>query len=140
MYYMTYSEQTWCEDPGDGSDEQYSWEGGSGCAVTVRNLSLTKPSGEYVVIDPSRYGTVYDIEQVMAGQKAYVVIVVYQDGGTFGYYCEWRAVGLYATQEAAEAVRKQCEAENDTERAYRPWDGYFASLREARVEEMTLTP
>lgn len=113
----------WCEQPSGHVN------------VYPRSLHRSSRSGlDYERV--SATSVTYDFEEVQSGDTAYLVIVEYTDGGTFGYDGYWTVAGVYATQEGAERAVQRAEGDNDTEVRYRAWDGYFASLRDARVEPL----
>lgn len=141
MYALTFTEDSYVSSYGCSSDcdgcggwcEQDSYT----TNVHVGSLHRERRNlGGHYEITPDGYESVYDVEDVPVGDTAYLVICEYTDGGTFGYSGYWCVAGLYGDAERAEACRQKCESPNDTDRAYRPWDGYFASLGEARVEPM----
>ncbi len=141
MYALTFSETYHEDDPGCTEDHEHNWcEQPSGHVnVTVGSLHRERRDlGGHFEVKPGSYNLSYECEDVPIGSTAYLVIVEYTDGGTFGYDGYWTVAGLYATPEAAEACRAKCNGENDTARTYRPWDGYFASLGETRVEPMVV--
>lgn len=78
--------------------------------------------------------------EIAPGETAYVVIVTYTDGDTFGYSGYWACLGVFTTAESADETRKEAEKPNEYpfDKGYRPWDGYFASLESADVYPMTV--
>lgn len=142
MYALTFTESYYQDDPGCTQDHEHSWCDQPSGHVNVYPRSLHRERrnlGGHYEIAPDGYESVYEVEDVAVGETAYLVICEYTDGGTFGYDGYWCVAGLYASAERAEETRKRCEGENDIpSRAYRPWDGYFASLGQAYVEPMVV--
>jgi hypothetical protein len=142
MYALTYIEDCYEEDPGCTEDHEHSWceQPSYGLSVTLGTLHLHRRDlgGHYEVSEDS-YDTMYGVASVPIGSTAYVVVCEYIDGGTFGYSGYWCVAGVAATPEEADAIRKRCLDKNDLDvPVHRPWEGYFASLRDARVEPMTV--
>lgn len=143
IYYITAEERTWVEDPGEPDADRYDWHGGSGLDVRLTGIYASEPASErwgWWTASNRSYDSVYGVEEIAAGDPAYVLVVRYRGGDTFGYSGYWTPAGVFATREAAEAARHRAEGENDTDSAYRPWDGYFESLTEARIDELVMRP
>jgi hypothetical protein len=142
MYALTFTESYYQDSPGCTEDHECSWCEQPSGHVNVEPGSLHRERrnlGGHYQIAPDGYESVYEVQDVPVGAMAYLVVVEYTDGGTFGYDGYWCVPGLYSTPEEAEECRKRCEAPNDVPtRALRPWDGYFASLGSARVEPMVV--
>ncbi len=69
------------------------------------------------------------------GDGAYVVIVRYGSGSTFGRsFGEWHLVGVYDNENSAKEIEKSIE--NHTFEGYMPWVGYFESFESANVFAM----
>jgi hypothetical protein len=143
-YYLTYSERTYETDPPDRDGGEWSYRGGSGCDYTLKQLRLTKPMGEHLLLDTEdNFDLLYGAGEYEAGDEVWVVSVKYQDGDTFGHGEYWTVVALCDGPKEAGKVEKKCQASNnkgETHREYRPWDGYFASLLDVHVEPMILGP
>lgn len=139
-YYLTYSQQTYIDDPGEQSDEPYSWQGVSRVNVYPRALHRSEPTGEHVSISPDR--TVYAVDELSPGAVAFVVIANYQDGDTFGSSGYWEVAGVASTPEDAKKMAAAAEDERTAVRSadpsYRPWDGYFASLNSVEIVPMVV--
>lgn len=66
------------------------------------------------------------------GAVVYVPVALYYDGDTFGSSTFCKVLGVYATQEDADAAVKA--AEEVPEDTYSlPWHGYFAGLKSIEV-------
>lgn len=149
-YFLTVSERSWISDPGEDSDDRYAYRGHSECEATLRTLSLTKPNPEdayynYERIADDAYGIYYPpVREVPAEGTAYVILVHYTDGDTFGSSGYWCVPALVDTQERAreivEAIQGPQEADKLTRSRWRPWDGYFAGLSSVEVHEMVVQP
>jgi hypothetical protein len=70
-------------------------------------------------------------EEIYNASRAYLAVVRYSTGSTFGNtYGAWHIVGIALTREDAEKMLK--EAVED-EGGYKPWVGYFESLTDTEV-------
>lgn len=142
-YALIASTDEWEEDPGCTEDHEHSWCEQPSYALSVTPVSLhrerrTFRMGYELVHDREYSEALYGVADVAVGDTAFLLLIEYIDGGTFGYSGYWCCAGVFSTAEEAEAARKRAEGENDTARMYRPWDGYFASLRSAEVHPMTV--
>lgn len=143
MYALTYTEDHYLRYEGCREDHDHSWCDQDSYGVTVSVGGLHKDRRDfdrtgYLEVRQDAYDIVYAVEDVPVGGIAHVVIVTYTDGDTFGSNGYWTVGGVYASAEAAEACAARCRGANDSERAHRPWDGYFAGLDDVRVEAMTV--
>jgi hypothetical protein len=141
MYALIATTHEWLDSPGCSDDHEHSWCDQDSYALSVTPVSLHRarrnfPTTGYEAVNAD--SVTYDCADVAIGDTAYVVTVAYTDGGTFGYSGYWCVAGVYSTPEAAEACRKRCHGDNDTSSAYRPWDGYFASLRDCDVTPLVV--
>lgn len=132
--FVTYSEHTFVIIPPEEGDGPWLDQGSTGVDVTLNTLHRTPPQGCYENCERALYG----VEDIPVGDTAHIVLVVYEDGDTFGSSGYWCVAGIASTPESAEAIRLRCEGQNDTDRAYRPWDGYFARLTDASVVPLTV--
>lgn len=133
--FVTYSARTYQIRPPSDSDEPYSDQGSSGVDVTLNSIHASAPSGPHENCERAIYGC----ESIAPGDAAYVVLVVYEDGDTFGSSGYWCVAAVCSTPESAHAVTLRCEGANDLDRpVYRPWDGYFAHLNAATVVPLTV--
>ncbi len=80
------------------------------------------------------------------GQKVFAVIPRYTSGGTFGttrgYYTVF---GIYSTEENANEMKdflnleyKAYKSGERIQNSYRPWMGYFESLNDIEIHELTV--
>lgn len=139
-YALITNESHWQEDPGCQEAHDHAWCEQPSYALSVSPVSIHRTRREFYdgYERVSAKDCIYGVEDVPVGANAYVVVCAYIDGDTFGYSGYWTVAGLFADAERAEDVRKRCEGENDTDRMFRPWDGYFASLRSAEVYPLTV--
>jgi hypothetical protein len=141
MYYVTYEEYSYCITEPEDSDDRWAYRGDYGLNVSLERLSRSTPPNArmgWETIEPGR--PPYDVAEVPAGGLAHLVVVEYSDGDTFGSSGYWCVAGLFKTLAEADACVLRCEGTNDTNRAYRPWDGYFAGINSVRVESMLVHP
>lgn len=72
-------------------------------------------------------------DELVRGKQAYVVIVRYQTGGTFGRVDGCATVkGVFSNYEVADALRNSIE--DGTYSGHKEWVGYFERLRSVTVE------
>lgn len=127
IYYLTYDECSYMIDPPEASDEPFSYRGRSGLNVYPRSLHRSNPRVPHELIDTET--------DIALGAMAYVVVVTYTDGDTFGSSGYWCVEGLYASPENAKDAADGAETGGD---GYQPWDGYFARFEAAEVVPMTV--
>lgn len=139
-YYLTYDEHSYVITEPEDSDEPFSDQGETGVDVTLRAIHRSPVKGGHeLVSDEGGYSRLYGVEDVPAGETAYVVLVNYSDGDTFGSSGYWTIAAVCSNPQSAKNIVERCEGENDlSHRAYRPWDGYFAHLNSAEVVPMTV--
>jgi hypothetical protein len=134
-YYLTYEDWTWISDPGDPSDDQWRYRGVTDCNVVLKGLYRSAPDAPHETPHPS----LYENDEVGDLRYAYVVVILYHTGDTFGSDGRWLIAAVKESEEAAQEVVKRVEA-NDCDQAYCPWEGYFERLDEARIERMVVLP
>lgn len=143
-YYITYDEHTYVITEPEGSDEPYSDQGATGVDVTLKAIHRNVPNGgpHEVVTDEGYRRAYYGLDDIAPGNTAYVVLVNYFDGDTFGSSGYWMIAAVKATPEAAAAATKRCNSprvgsEYDFT-TLRSWDGYFAGINSVEVIPMTV--
>lgn len=73
---------------------------------------------------PDSYFQTAEGDDIQPGNPAYVVLVNYQDGDTFGQNGYWSIEGVFADYKDAERRKENCEDKDE----WHPWWGFFASL------------
>ncbi len=138
-YWIDADERTYVTRPGDESNDPYSDRGSTGLSLQVKGISRSPISMAKTAARDS-YDDVYGVDDIPAGDKAYVVVVEYTTGDTFGSNDTWCIAAVKASREDAEEAKIKCYAGNKlTERAFRPWDGYFEHLNSAYIEELEVS-
>ena len=132
--YLGYTELWYTIEEGDGIDELYSWHGGQ-----ERDVTFTKLVTDSKLVSPY-YEIINTTEDFKSGDTAYLVVVKYTTGDTFGYTSGNIDIPAIAKNEEA-ALKIALDIENKVgefaEEKYRyPWQGYFEGLESVHVETM----
>lgn len=141
-YYVKLDEYTYTITEPDPDDD---WDSGeSGLEYTFKSISLSEPKGDYgyrIIDTENNYQAIYGVDSnISVGEQAYVVVVKYTDGDTFGSSEYTTIVAIKKDINDAYEVVKKVNNNNDTDVTYRPWDGYFAHLNSVEVEIGVLRP
>jgi hypothetical protein len=138
-YYLTYTENTYEICSPDPDDD---WDHGQyGVTVLLHDLYPYNPECPHHQIESESYNDLFGVEEVKQGEIAYVVLVIYQDGDTFGSSGYWTVPGIFSDANRAEQLVKDIENGKAVTTKYMlPWDGYFASLSSAEVIPMVVLP
>jgi hypothetical protein len=135
-YWIDADERRYVIIPEEPGDDRWRNRGHTGLDLWVKGISRSPISMAKTACRDS-YENVYGVDDIPAGDKAYVVVVEYTTGDTFGSDDTWCVAAIKASREDAEAAEIKCYAGNKlTERAFRPWDGYFEHLNSVRIEEL----
>lgn len=127
--YYTYSRD--CIESHHSGERYGDWSAEYNCEVTGLYLKVPSP----VYYDP------IDLYGNTDCKKAWVVIVKYSDGDTFGSssgnLCAYAA---FSHKAEAEKCMKEILAEKSMRKfkAYQPWTGYFNSLESCEIEEFEI--
>lgn len=135
-YAVKFIETTYLESEGESPDVEWGQQDSYNGSVQIYSLHRGDGAGAprgYDVDLLDEYDQLYGYDDVAVGDVVYAVIVEYTDGDTFGYSFYWTIPAIKSDPAEAEKIRARCERPNDTV-GYRPWDGYFAGLNDARVE------
>lgn len=150
-YFVRFSEDHFLVREGDGPEVEWGDRDCYGVSATIHSIHRSEQRGmDVLMIDTERYGEmVYGADDVSAGSTAYVVLVHYEDGDTFGYDGYWTIAAVKASLEDAAEIERRCENPNDRATRsdggreswwLRPWDGYFAGLTSVEVLELVMQP
>lgn len=145
-YFLTYDEHSYTitEPEPNPDNEPYMDQGSSGVDVYPRTLHLSKPSGPHEAISSERrYGGMksFPIETLSAGDSAYVVIVTYSDGDTFGSSGYWKVAAVCSTPEQAKTAEERAQIPEPRQIGgddWMPWHGYFAHLKNVETYPMVV--
>lgn len=76
-------------------------------------------------------------KDLLSAEKLYMLVVLYQSGGTFGCsHGNWKVLGLFQTIEEAEAEQKKVSSPDF--KGYKPWEGYFERLESFDIHALSV--
>lgn len=135
MYFFTYDEHTyWNSEPDYEDPDRFAFQGDAGLDIVLIDCYRSIPKGKsYESVNSDN--CVYDCQDISSGGIAYVLLVNFTTGGTFGSHGAWVVAGVFASYEEANLCIKKAEGPQPDE-GYRPWDGYFESLNSIKIVEM----
>ena len=121
--YLIYNEH---RSGGDRINPDEQWSRRTPRYITVEFKGLFRSQA-----DRFFYDSVEVDEETFKSDVAYLAVVRYSDGDTFGQsHGHFHIVGAYSTiKEADEMLKNALESED----SYKPWNGYFASLDDTDV-------
>lgn len=132
MYRVTFTERSYVIEPPEAGDDRWKYQGSTGLDVSIDGIYRSEMSG-WNVQAVSESEAVYGIDEIPVNETAYLVLVEYITGDTFGSHETWCIAAVKARHQQAEKIAQRCCGQNHTQAAYRPWDGYFEHLKSASV-------
>jgi len=139
-YWVEFSEYTYQISPPEEGDGPWLHQGDYGLTVSINKISTTQLTG-WDAQQLSDYDDIYGYDEIEPGQNAYLLVVTYTTGGTFGSHGAWTIPAVKADLQDAYTAQRLCHADNNqkrTNRMYRPWDGYFEHLESVDVTPLIL--
>lgn len=111
-------------------DEEWSDRAPTTIEVKFHEFYRTPPTHRFF------YDSVIVDEATFNSDEAYLAVVRYTDGDTFGYTDgSWHIVG--ATN-SVEVAKEMLELALNNKDSYKPWEGYFASLQRTEIERLVV--
>lgn len=137
-YFLKRTEVTYEINPPE-TDRGEVDSGEYGKHVYPHSLHRTSPGGlDVEILDDGLYGG-FRYDGVAVGATAYLVVVEYIDGDTFGFSGYWCVPCIRTNRHEAEQFLKYIETNQG--RVFRwPWQGYFANYEGGRVEALEVLP
>lgn len=141
-YWVEFTENEYMISPPEEGDGPWLHQGNYGLHVSINKISKTELTGWHVQsFEADSYDDIYGYDDIQPGDNAYLVVVTYTTGGTFGSHGAWTIPAIKADLQDAYTAQRLCYADNNqkrTNRMYRPWDGYFEHIDSVDVEPLIL--
>jgi hypothetical protein len=132
---LCYKERTYGGEISPGQEGD-SWPSHEDEIIEIDLLSLHRPDSKSKKLSYDRE-TVYADFNPSKVDQAYLVMVRYSDGDTFGHSSGHMYVeGVYKSKKKADKVAKSIE--KDTYKGYKAWSSYFGGLESVEVVNMSV--
>jgi hypothetical protein len=147
-YYVDMDTLIVCTDTGDGDEsDRWAWQGGSECIdSTIKGIYYKRPESlpmGWIEVHDGRNGATYGVGHILPRYDAYVLVVRYIDGDTFGYNGYADISGIFSTYETAKTAETLACDPDDGKfcgPVSRPWDGFFARLTGTDIHVVEVQP
>lgn len=136
MYYVKAQEHTYEIDPPEPNptNEPYMYQGSYGLILNVDYIYRTKQEGPDITrFEKDGYDDIYGYDEIPLGNAAFMVIVKYTTGDTFGSHGAWTMPAVKADINDAYKALAKCNKPDDKNPYRRAWDGYFEHLESVEV-------